>query len=406
MIKRLLRSAIAFSFIIVLAVLVIAYGRGFRFNAGQKSLTSHGILSASSYPDKASILVNGKLTSATNASLTLEPGWYTIKIDKEGYLPWEREINIRGEVVSQVDALLIPKNPSLKALTVTGVTNPALSPSGLKIVYLVPKSTTEFQGPSKTGVWLMELKTTPLGGIIEPKPLYLTASPLDWTNAGLAWSQDEKQIMLTFFTLKKDLKNTTLVYLLSSENLNSLPLDVTNSYQEVLKSWEYQQNINQQISSSILPQDIKQILSTSSARLVFSADDSKLLYTATGSGYLKEVIMPPLIGSNTTAQTRKIEKDNSYVYDLKEDKNFLLIANKKLSSLNSIHWYTDSKHILTIENKSIYITDYDGTNKKIVYAGPFDENFIIPWPAGNKVLILTNFNSPKDIPNLYEIDLR
>ncbi|MCL5797856.1 MAG: hypothetical protein M1366_03590, partial [Patescibacteria group bacterium] len=62
--------------------------------------------------------------------------------------------------------------------------------------------------------------------------------------------------------------------------------------------------------------------------------------------------------------------------------------------------------IILIEKGSIYIVDYDGSNIRTVYTGPFEGDIVFPWASSDKLVILTNFYKPQSIPNLYEIDLR
>ncbi len=52
------------------------------------------------------------------------------------------------------------------------------------------------------------------------------------------------------------------------------------------------------------------------------------------------------------------------------------------------------------------IIDYDGTNKRTVYSGPFAENLVYPWSSSGKIVILTNLNKPQALPNLYEVDIQ
>lgn len=70
-------------------------------------------------------------------------------------------------------------------------------------------------------------------------------------------------------------------------------------------------------------------------------------------------------------------------------------------------WLPDSRHIIVMKDASIHIVEYDGTNDTQVYAGPFQNNFVYPWPNGSKLIILTNFNQTETVPlNLYALGLR
>ncbi len=407
MIKKIIYSLAIISLCITLTVTVIAYGKGYRFNSGQKSISTTGILSANSSPDAASIWIDNKLNSATNGSISLSPGWYDLRIAKEGYQAWEKRIRIQGEVVTKVDALLIPNNPSLRTLTGSGVSSPVLSPTGSKIAYIVPF---EASGPSnlksKIGIWIFDLKSGPLGRTNEPKQVFKPSEKLDWTNSELLWSPDEKQLVLAIKNRENKFEKVIYALQISLDNSSILPLLVTSNLESILADWDLAKNQIQDQIMAPLPTQLSDFLKNSANNIQFSADNNKIFYLATSSASLSPIITPALIGSNPTQETRNITTGKYYVYDIKEDKNFYITTQKKGKGLYSPLWYYDSKHLLMIENSSINIIDYDGTNQKIIYSGPFVDNIVYPWNSSGKIAILTNLNQPKALPNLYEIDLR
>src|SRR3989344_4037385 len=342
MLKRLIISILSVFLILSAAAAIIFYGRGYRYDSTKQKVTPTGILSVSSYPEKASIFVNGKLTSATNASLSLPPGWYQIKISKDGYQSWEKQIRVQGEVVSQIDALLIPQNPSLKALTTTGVVSPILSDSSTKVAYFVTNAqTNQVTLKSKNGLYILELRSGALGGQPVPKQVFIADRSYNFDQAQIYWSNDEKEIILKF---------PDLAFLTSVEDSNQTPVDVTYRLEEIL-------------------------------------------YEATGSANLSTLINPPIIGSNPTEEIRKIEPDKYYLYDIKEDKNYFIgkLNTPRTSNIEPV-WYTDSKHLVVVDKDRINIVDYDGTNKRSVYSGPFQGQIVLPWSPGGKIVILTNLN--------------
>ena len=81
----ILRKIILGFIFILLLIGLIAVGRGYRFSTKDKSLSSTGILVASSFPDGSMILVNGELKGATNSNIIVKPGDYDIEIKKDGY---------------------------------------------------------------------------------------------------------------------------------------------------------------------------------------------------------------------------------------------------------------------------------------------------------------------------------
>jgi len=41
-----------------------------------------------------------------------------------------------------------------------------------------------------------------------------------------------------------------------------------------------------------------------------------------------------------------------------------------------------------------------------LYAGPFIDHYVFPWPDGSKIVILTNLSNPSVAPTLYTIGLK
>ena len=72
----------------------------------------------------------------------------------------------------------------------------------------------------------------------------------------------------------------------------------------------------------------------------------------------------------------------------------------------SYSWFTDSKHIIFVKNKELHVMDFDGLNDTVVFAGPFVEKYLFPWPDATKIVILTNLGNSNIIPNLYTISLK
>ncbi|MBM3283950.1 PEGA domain-containing protein [Candidatus Gottesmanbacteria bacterium] len=408
MTRRLIYTIGILFLIISLATGIIAYSRGYRLDFRQKKLTTTGILSASSTPDGASVFVDEKLVSATNASVTLLPGWYQVRISKEGYQPWEKSIRIQGELVSRIEALLIPANPSLRALSVTGIYSPIFSSNSSKLAYIIPKdeSTPSALLKSKVGIWVLDLRSGPLGTKNEPKQIFRPAISYDWKNARLHWSWDEKKVVAIFSKMDRKREVVTSAFQFNIDSTDSFPTDITSSVINLLHEWQAYDTEKQKLQIANLPPAVGKILNHSVSDIRFSPDEAKIFYLASASASLAQIITPPLIGTNPTKEVRSIEKGKYYIYDIKEDKNYFITDQKAAPDSKNLVWYSDSKHILMIDKDTIYIIDYDGTNKRVVYTGPFEESFVFPKPQEHKLLILTNLTKLQTLPNLYEIDLR
>jgi hypothetical protein len=89
-------SPLPLIFIVVGTLAVIFYGRGYRPDFKENQLKPTGLLSATSDPVGSQVYIDGTLKTATNNTLNIEPGWYTVQIAKEGYLPWQKKLRVQG----------------------------------------------------------------------------------------------------------------------------------------------------------------------------------------------------------------------------------------------------------------------------------------------------------------------
>ncbi len=397
--------------ILIASIAVIAYGRGYRLDFKKTSLTPTGLLSVTSDPIGAQVYVDGNLKTATNNSINLEPNWYTIRIAKEGYQPWEKKVRLQGEVVSRADAYLFPTNPSLSPLTTIGIESPQLSPDGTKIAYIV--TTTKHDNSTKrAGLWAYALTEGPLGRNRDPQLVGALTPTFDLLAATLIWSPDSNQILA--------LTPNQQARLYRTDRLDSFQ-DATYTKQSLLADWMAERLLKERQKLAAFPQPIIDVATTSAKIIAFSPDETKLLYEATASATIPQGITPALIGTNATEQSRSIEPGKLYVYDSHEDKNFFVLDKKELPqpvpapksavpaapALFPVSWLPTNKHlILTLPGK-IDIMEYDRTNWITVYAGPFVEGFLVPWPNASRLVIMTNLNpSAGATPNLYTVNLR
>lgn len=376
--------------ILAISVALIAYGRGYRFDLGKNSLKPTGLVSATSDPIGAQVLIDSQLRTATNNSFNIDPGFYTARLIKEGFQPWEKKVRVQGEVVTRIDAFLFPTSPSLSAITSSGVVGPVVSPDGTKLAYIVPASQSE--GINRSGVWVLDLVDKPLG--LNRDARQIAPSTPDLSKAQLSWSPDSEQVLA---------RVGTLAYLLDADQLNDPPPRVPNL--ETLRiEWEALSRTQELQKLQTLPQEFVSIATSSTSLLRFSPDESKILYQSTASALIPQIVDPPLVGVNSTEETRTITPGNTYLYDVKEDKNYLL---GKSSSLPVISWFPTSRHLILVGRDRIEAMEYDGTNRVTVYAGPFWDAFVTPWTNPTKLVILTNLNATASAAsNLYAINLR
>ncbi len=415
--KRVLTSILVLISLSAITFLIILYGRGYRLDFGSKTVETKGLLVANSQPNGAHVFIDGKLTSATNSTITLDPGNYQVRIEKEGYSPWSKEIRILGEVVAKTDTILFPINPSLSPITITGASNPKLSPDSSKIVFSVSKTNINLQDTlDGNGVFIIDMNDRPLGVNRTTRQIAKSTLLLSFEQATFKWDPTSKKILA---------KVKNRYYLLDANLLTIQPQDVTLIIDQIEKEWQKDKEILENERLSAVKAQLAEILTNSTKTISWSPDDTKILYEATRSATIPQIIEPPLIGTNPTAEERTIKQDQIYVYDIKEDKNFLISDKKNLPKITPVietteedniyedysdfplQWFPTSSHLLLTEENKISVLDYDGTNRITLYAGPFTENLVAPWPNGSKIVILTTLNpQPGAKSNLYAINIR
>ncbi len=431
------------TFILLGTFLAIQYAKG-NFRLTKNGYVAEaGLLAANSFPPGAELYVNDKLVSATDDTIYLEPDEYTVRIEKEGYSPWQKQLTITKELVTQTNAVLFPRFPSLTPLTFTGVENVSPSPDGQKLLYY----TASASATTKNGLYVLELTNNFLSLQKGSRQITENTGIIDLESAKNIWSPDSTEIYL--FTKSREL-------LLESDKKNNLATAIDVSFQQksILSKWQEEMYIRERQFMDKFPEEVIQIATQSAKNVYLSPDKERLLYTATASITIPDSIVPPVPSTNTQLETRNLEPGKIYVYDRIEDKNFLvgqekpnndnptkeLLATdlynrdplelesspsafqtlqatvsaetiKRFSTYhsplyaNTFQWFPDSKHLIYTTDDQIHIMEYDGENDTIVYSGPFAHNFVYPWPDGSKLIIVTTF-SPNSPLNLYAIDLK
>lgn len=115
---RRTRRIIFFLFLIAFLILVpviILYARGYSFDFNKKTIVATGGIYLKSYPSKAKIYINDNPKGKTNKYIRrLIPKIYEIKIVKDNYHPWQKELAVESGIVTKADnILLVPFNPKI-----------------------------------------------------------------------------------------------------------------------------------------------------------------------------------------------------------------------------------------------------------------------------------------------------
>lgn len=410
--RRFIFTILTLIVIVIIATVAIYAAKGYRLSPQKGTIVGTGILSITSLPDQASIYLDGHLTSATNTNINSLPAKkYNVKITKEGFIPWEKEVEVKEGFVSQIKATLFRAIPSIYPLTYTGAINSVLSPDGQKLLYIVPpqtdqqvfdKNTILPQEAKKSGlwVWTMGEKQISFSRGAEPHQISQNISAVDFTKATFKFSPDSSQLMVT-------LADRTL--LLDTTRFNDPPQDITATAQSVLKNWADDQKAKDLTRLQLIKDLGLRKTASDAAYLKWAPDESKFLYSADGKKDFKVIT---LVGHD----------------------NLPSIQTFSMPQVTNFSWLPDSDHLVLVESAQtssptpaptekpgasptpfssnfplgkVSIIEYDGFNKSEIYVGNFDSNSAFAWPDGSRLVIISSFpTATASKPNLYGINLK
>lgn len=373
--KRFIITIVTILVVGVVAGVAVFLAKGYTFSPGEKRIVGTGIINVSSQPDAASVYIDGHLTTATNATVSsLPPKGYTVRVIKEGFIPWEKKVEVEEGLVTEVKVTLFPAIPTIYPLTFTGVANPVLSPDNSKLAYVVING-------KKKGVWVWTMvKNEPIAFArnSEPHQIVKGSEVDDYSKLSLRWSPDSKQVLVS-------IGNNN--YLADSDRFNGEPRDITPVLQTTLRSWE--EDVKARDDARIL--EIANLtvrkIASESAVLNWSPDETKFMFR-------KEPVAQAATGKESVINDVKVyDLETKLQYDLPPAKAHL--------------WLPSSTHVILVEDESVSVVDFDGTNKAVIYAGKFSDSFVFPWPDSSRLVLITSFPTPTaSEPNLYGINLK
>ena len=397
--KALFTTIIALLIVSIVAYGFILYGKGYRLNLsgeGNKIIAGTGLLVLTSTPDGAKVYLDDNLSTATDDTINLAPGEYDVRIEKDGYYPWKKKVVLKNEAVTKTDAVLFPVAPKLEAASLLGASDPKVDPTGSFVAYKVSSSSAE-----NNGIYILDLGNRSLLPFLSSAKQIATDKTDAFSNSSYEFSPDGNSLLVTVSN-----GTTKRVYLLKTDTLNTAPQDVTATLDVVRDDWATLSTQQEQKFLATLPTASRKFIKDHFANPKLSPEGDKILYTASMSATMPLFKKPPLPSTNSTEETRSLRAGSAYVYQIKEDKNYLLYQPGDNELLPNFIWHPSSAHVVFEQNKRIFSMEYDGGNKTTLYSGPFESNFLYTWPDGSGLIILTNFNDETVPANLYRIGLR
>lgn len=363
--------------------LLYLYTSGYRLNKDDKGtidINKTGMISVKSLPDGASVYLDGTLRTATDDTISgLKPGEHQIRIVKNGFVEWNKTLEVYEQLVTDITAILVSQSPRLEPLTSSGARYPSVSPSLSKLAYF------SFD-PEKPGIWIVPLSGGGIG-LFKTNPTVAIQDTI-YTKYSLGeqilWSPDEKSLLI---------KTPENVFHLV--NIETNTAQTTTKSDTIIKEWADQVALKRTtfINSQNISQEIKDLGLSSDA--VWSPDEKKFLIV------------------------KKVGDQFEYwVYDLENpipigEKVESLVFKTNVSDIQpKISWYADSFHVILVEGNiakdqkgSVSTIRIDGTNKTEIFNNNLYSDSVFSTPGGDKLIILTSFKSGNQT-DLYTVSVR
>lgn len=391
--RRFLAALITFIAIVVATGIAVLITKGYRISPEKGTITGTGILSVNSEPDQASVYLDGHLTTATNANInSLIPKSYDLKIIKEGYITWEKKVEVKEGLVTQIKATLFRTIPTVYPITYTGAQMAQPSADSQKLLYVVPLlDPNDPISAKKAGVWVWQMSERQLNLGRGNEPRQISASNgIDWTKGEYRWSPDSTQVLVKF---------PDRYLLLDIDRFNDPPRDVTLQVNATLKNWdETEKTRNVTRINAIKNFNLKKIASDS-AFLKWSPDETKFLYSKDGQEDFN-------VADLSVSKTYQVPKVLTYLW-LADSDHLVLVDTQPQTSSSPKPSPQASPTPLVLPSSRISIIEYDGFNRSEIYVGSLDPKSIFPWPDGSRLIVVSSFPTANtSSPNLFGINLK
>ncbi len=386
--------------LVFITILTVLYSEGWRVNhitnltqhnSSNPSLVKTGMLAVRSIPEAAKVFLDNEPETATDDTITsLTPGQYKLRIEKDGYEPWEKEVEVFPELVTDITAVLILQSPKLEPLTNVDVKAFTISNTQNNIAFL-SKNT------AKPGIWILPLNKSSINFFSNESYLLMpdTAAATPSLGESLSWSPNDKEMLVKMNEKGYLLYQTTD---LNSPNTTAQSInDITTTNDKWNQYWEtnfLENKLPVLVSQNISDEFIANIQSTKGN---WSPDGEKFF-----------MAMP---NKENSAATKLMVYNSETPLPVGEKRVYETLSNIDLNSTN-LYWYSDSYHLIMVEKDKarpnyyvISLIRIDGSNKTVIYTGNLASNQAYPTPGGDKIIVLTSLkeNTPT---NLYSISIR
>ncbi|MCX6785523.1 MAG: PEGA domain-containing protein [Candidatus Komeilibacteria bacterium] len=431
-------------FFLVASPLLIIYALGYKFNPAKRILEKTGVFFIKSFPRSAEIYLNNQKYKKTTPAqiIRLLPGSYQLKITKEGYRPWQKNLLIQPDLTTFIeDVSLIYREPKTTALIKGNFSDFLESTNNEELALLEQTS-------NGTILWIYSINNDNF--------IQLYQTPAQNNLKLMAWSSNNKKILIkqskdylvfnaelpgVFSSLDKvskteltDIKwdevNDNLIYGLKSGQLLQVNLLEETSKQIVpekvsayfpyknkmlaivkVKDREYLKIYNNQASQIIFS-----LPASADYRLASADKDHFILFNEEfGQLYLLE---PANTDQPVKTELKNVAgfkwHDAQLIYWNSAElvvfypaDNQSILLERSGEKISNALWHPNAAYVYAVIGDKLKLYELDSRDQRNVYEittlAPGSENFLATNKKGDYLYLIANFNNQ---PGLYKMEMQ
>ena len=406
--RRLTYSLFLTIFFIV-APLLILYSLGYRYNFNTNNIEKNGAFYIKSYPKNADIFINNEKNKKKTPRqiVNIKPSTYQLKVSKENYLPWEKELTVYEGETTFVENIVLFLEEQKKEILGPGADNILLNKKGDKYAYF----------DKERQLWITDIEKNKNYNIYQFKTEY---GLIDWSVNNQDLLLKRKNNYYLFNINQKKIK------LINIENITKALFD--NDYlwylkNNILKKYNIQnqqeniilENINDFLikdnyliiqknnikDSNIIhleKESLEEIQNIANLNLgilsVLKADARSLIFKLGSKLYIKytwkDIIIIPATLVKIYGNFLLISNGYEiWLYNYKDDWQEIIDRSSKI--ISDIIWHPNGSYFLNEINQETIISELDTRDQRntiSLFNNPFKKYYLFN-KKGDKLFVLT-----------------
>ena len=424
---------------LILAPTLLLYSLGYRYDSARHTLYQTGLIDIKTKPNGASLYVNGNLIGKTNLVVpNLKPGYYALEMTKDGYLTWQKEIEVVASQTAIFGHIVLFQDNIEPRLIVKEVKSLSLSNDSQRFIYQ----------DTNNNLWLSDLS-----GSVQPVSPNNTfpVSTFQWSasdeyclittqnnnyyfslaNPEQEYSlQNVTQITSAIKSFKWDKRVDSFLYFINQEQIWRYDLDKDNLIstefnfriidyltdsnnlyilgdQNGTKLYKYNWSDSAlEILADFQTNDLNFINSYNSDNYLFINDidnQQTRIFSLSENSFLAELPLIQFVQiSASQEQVLLYDQHQIWLWDKNSQEKNLLT--RFVSPINNVTYYEDQPYLFFSNEKQLKVIELDNRNRLIQSIWSGDIASIIPLNK-NKLLIVEANPTKTPTYNLLELTI-